>query len=43
LRRAGASVELDLVDGADHMWQGAADPENAIFTRALDFARRVAA
>jgi acetyl esterase/lipase len=42
LRRAGASVELDLVEGADHMWQGAADPER-IFARALDFARRVAA
>ena len=41
LRRAGASVELDLVEGADHMWQGAADPER-IFARALDFARRVA-
>ena len=41
LHRAGASVELDLVEGADHMWQGAADPEH-IFTRALDFIRRVA-
>jgi dipeptidyl aminopeptidase/acylaminoacyl peptidase len=42
LRRAGASVELDLVEGADHMWQGAPDPER-IFARGLDFARRVAA
>jgi acetyl esterase/lipase len=41
LRRAGVPVELDLVEGADHMWQGATDPEG-IFTRALDFARRVA-
>lgn len=41
LRRAGVPVELELVDGADHMWQGAIDPE-AIFTRALDFAKRIA-
>lgn len=42
LGRAGIPVELDLVEGADHMWQGAADPER-IFARALDFAKRVAA
>jgi acetyl esterase/lipase len=41
LRRAGVPVELELVDGADHMWQGATDPEG-IFTRALDFAKRIA-
>jgi acetyl esterase/lipase len=42
LHRARVPVELDLVEGADHMWLGAADPER-IFTRALAFARRVAA
>jgi acetyl esterase/lipase len=38
LRRAGVPVELDIVEGADHMWQGAADPER-VFARALNFAR----
>ena len=42
LRRAGVPVELDHVEGADHMWQGAPDPER-IFARALDFVRRVIA
>jgi acetyl esterase/lipase len=42
LHRARVPVELHLVEGADHMWQGAAEPEH-IFARALDFARRVAA
>jgi acetyl esterase/lipase len=39
LRRAGVPVELDLIEGADHMWQGAVEPER-IFARALDFAKR---
>jgi acetyl esterase/lipase len=40
LRRAGVPVELDLIDGADHMWQGATDPER-ILARALAFAKRI--
>lgn len=40
LRAVGAEVELTLVDGADHMWMGAADPES-IFGAAVAFARRV--
>jgi acetyl esterase/lipase len=42
LRAAGVAVELELVDGADHMWRGAADPD-AILTAAVAFTRRVLA
>jgi acetyl esterase/lipase len=39
LRDAGASVELEVVPGADHFFDGAADVE-AIFDRAVEFLRR---
>ncbi|HYZ97664.1 MAG TPA: alpha/beta hydrolase [Acidimicrobiales bacterium] len=40
LRAAGGSVELDIVPGADHFFDGAADVE-AIFERARDFLLRL--
>ena len=40
LRDAGVPVELTIVDGADHMWRGATDPE-AILAAAVDFSRRL--
>lgn len=40
LRAAGVPVELTEVPGADHMWLGAARPEE-ILAAALDFARRL--
>lgn len=42
LRTAGASVELELVADAGHLWRGPVDGER-IFTRALRFAQRVTA
>jgi acetyl esterase/lipase len=38
LRAAGAEVELEIVPGADHFFNGSPDVEG-IFTRALDFVR----
>lgn len=40
LRAAGGSVELEIVPGADHFFDGAADVE-AIFERARDFLLRL--
>jgi len=40
LRDAGVPVELTIVDGADHMWRDATDPE-AILAAAVDFSRRL--
>lgn len=40
LRDAGVPVELTIVDGADHMWRGAADPD-AILAAAVDFSQRL--
>ncbi len=40
LRAAGVPVELDLVPGAGHMWQGEVD-RLGLLERALAFARRV--
>lgn len=37
LAAVGVEVELDLVEDADHLWIGAANP-HAVFRRALDFA-----
>lgn len=42
LRTAGADVELFLIDGARHFWQGL-DDTRALFDSALDFAHRVSA
>lgn len=42
LRERGASVELDLVADAGHLWSGPVDGEH-VFTRAVDFAQRVTA
>ncbi|MEB3372210.1 alpha/beta hydrolase [Saccharopolyspora mangrovi] len=42
LREVGASVELDLVPDAGHLWRGPVDGER-LFNRAVDFARRVTA
>ena len=42
LRGVGAEVDYTEVPGADHMWMGAARPEE-IFAAAVDFARRVCA
>ena len=36
LRRAGVTVDLEIVPGADHFFDGAPDVE-AIFERAVDF------
>ena len=38
LRAAGATVELELVPGATHMWHGASDVP-AIVRRSVDFLR----
>jgi acetyl esterase/lipase len=38
LRRAGASVELELVPGATHFWKGASDVD-AIIRRSIEFLR----
>jgi acetyl esterase/lipase len=38
LRRAGASVELELVPGATHFWKGASDVP-AIIARSIEFLR----
>jgi acetyl esterase/lipase len=44
LRVAGGDVELHLEPGAGHFWRGASDAAtDALFDRAIDFARRVAA
>jgi acetyl esterase/lipase len=40
LRDAGVPVELTIVDGADHMWRDATDPD-AILAAAVDFSRRL--
>jgi dipeptidyl aminopeptidase/acylaminoacyl peptidase len=40
LRGAGVTVELEVVPGADHFFQGAPDIE-AIFERAVGFLRAV--
>ena len=40
LRAVGADVELFAVDGGKHFWQGL-DNTDAVFDRAIDFARRV--
>ena len=40
LRAAGADVELIAVEGGRHFWQGL-DDTDAVFDRAIDFARRV--
>ncbi len=38
LRAAGASVELELVPGATHMWKGASDVDG-IVRRSVEFLR----
>jgi dipeptidyl aminopeptidase/acylaminoacyl peptidase len=38
LRRAGATVELELVPGATHFWKGAGDVD-AIMRRSIEFLR----
>jgi len=44
LADAGASVELDSVDGAEHFFEGAgAERVEDIFRRTIDFARRCVA
>lgn len=42
LRKAGAHVELDAIEGADHFFVGHDDIE-AIFERTVAFARRYTA
>ena len=40
LRSAGADVELELYEGADHMWLGSADAAADALDRTIDFLRR---